>query len=221
MKIQEWPLEERPRERLEKLGAKHLSTAELTAILLRTGKKGESAVLLAQKLLVRFGGLRGIACAELTELAELSGVGKTKAIGLKAALEFGRRATQENGTEKIILNSPDAVFSLYREEMRHKDREVLVALHLDTKRQLLAEETVSVGTLNSSLVHPREVFRRAIKNGAASIILLHNHPSGDPTPSPEDREVTQRIDAVGKLVGISLIDHLIFGDGKYVSLKPD
>lgn len=217
MKIQEWPIQERPRERLAQVGEKNLSTAELLAILIRTGKRGESAALIAQKLLVRFGGLKGIAAASLQELSQISGIGPAKAVSLKAALELGRRLIRDNGDEKIVLNSAQEIFELYREEMRHQDREVLIALHLDTRKQLIAEEVVSVGTLNSSLVHPREVFRRAIKNSAAALVLLHNHPSGDPTPSAEDIEVTERIQEVGKLVGIPLVDHLIFGDGRCFS----
>ena len=186
MKIQEWPLQERPRERLIRQGEKSLSTAELLAILLRTGKRGESALALAQKLFFEFGGLRALSQATVKELSAFVGVGEAKAVGIKAALELARRRAREQGEEKIQIYSAEVIFTLYQEEMRCKDRETLLALHLDTKKQLIAEEIVSVGTLNSSLVHPREIFRRAIKNGAHSLILLHNHPSGNPTPSQED-----------------------------------
>jgi len=215
MKISELPLQERPRERLTKHGARHLSNVELLAILLRTGRPGQSVITIAQKLLVQFGGLQGLATSELKELSTLSGIGQAKAIALKAAFELGQRLTKEYPEEKFILNSPESVFALYADQMRHSDRETLIALHLDTKKRLLAEEVVSIGTLNSSQVHPREVFRKAIKNGAASIILIHNHPSGDPTPSPEDIQTTKHLRDVGQLIQIPILDHLIIGRSTY------
>ena len=218
MSILKWPVSERPRERLARLGGASLSTTELLAILIRTGQRGSSALVLAQKLLVAFGGLAGISRATVLELSSISGIGLSKAVSLKAAMELSRRTSKENPTERIVLNSSQAVQNLYMEEMLYKDRETLIALHLDTKKQLIAEEVVSVGTLNSSLVHPREIFRHAIKNGADSLILLHNHPSGDPTPSTEDLEVTKRLQLVGELLQIPLIDHLIFGDRKVHSI---
>ncbi len=218
MSILKWPVSERPRERLARLGGASLSTTELLAILIRTGQRGNSALTLAQKLLVAFGGLGGVSRATVRELCSIAGIGFSKAVSLKAAIELSRRISKENPTERIVLNSSEAVQNLYMEEMLYKDRETLIALHLDTKKQLISEEIVSVGTLNSSLVHPREIFRHAIKNGADSLILLHNHPSGDPTPSTEDLQVTQRLQLVGELLQIPLIDHLIFGDRKVQSV---
>lgn len=217
MKIREWPLQERPRERMIREGEQALSSTELLAILLRTGKQGTSALMLAQMLLVRFGGIKGIRMATLRELVLLPGMGMAKAVCIQAGFELGCRLSQKKEEDKIELHTFEAVASLYKEEMRHKDRETLMALHLDTKKQLIAEEVVSIGTLNASLVHPREVFRKAIKNGAASIILLHNHPSGNPTPSQEDIKITQRLQVIGELLEIPLLDHLVFGGDKVQS----
>lgn len=219
MLMKDLPVKERPRERLLRYGEKHLSAAELMAILLRTGTRGESAHLIAQKMLVHFGGIAGIRSAGLRELSCLKGVGRNKSLLIKAAFELGRRAAAEPAVERLKCDSQKTVFQLYRDEMKAKDREILIALHLDTKKQLIAEETISVGTLNSSLVHPREVFRKAIKNGADSIILLHNHPSGDPVPSPEDIEVTRKLKEVGQLVGIPVLDHLVFGECAFQAVR--
>lgn len=215
MKLFDLQAEERPRERLKKQGASSLSNAELLAILLRTGRKGESVLTLSQKLLIHFKGLDGLASSEIKEMSSLLGMGETKAITLKAAFELGERLTREHHEERFCLNSPEAVYSLYKDQMRHCDRETLLALHLDTKKRLITEEVVSVGILNSSQVHPREVFRKAIKNGAASLVLIHNHPSGDPTPSPEDIQVTEQLREVGHLIQIPILDHLIIGSASY------
>jgi len=213
--------EERPRERLVRLGPRALSNAELVAILLRTGSHGASALDVAHRVLAlgrEEGPLRYLVRATLEELTRVPGVGPAKAVQLKAAVELGRRITTE-GTAREPVRSPRDVSALVMEEMRHLDREQFRIVLLDTKNHVLGVRTVSVGSLSSSIVHPREIFKEAIARSSAAIILVHNHPSGDPTPSREDVEVTRRLMEAGRLLGIEVLDHVVVGDNKYVSLK--
>jgi DNA repair protein RadC len=218
-RIREIPADERPRERLIQYGADSLSLHELLAILLRTGTEQRSAVGLAEHLLSHFGGLRGLSAATVEEMAGVHGIGPAKAAQIKAAIEFGRRLVAASPEERPKITSPRDVYNLLGPSLREEKREHFVALLLDTKNGVLRQHTVSVGDLSSSLVHPREVFVAAIRHSAASLIVAHNHPSGDPTPSPEDAAVTRRLQEAGELIGIELLDHIVLGDHRWVSLK--
>ena len=215
--IREMPSSERPRERLEKHGAGALKTAELLAILFRTGTKKENAVELADGLLKKFGSLSNLARANLDELKQYPGVGKVKAIEVLAAFELGRRLNQEVIENPVIKSARD-VFRLMSPEMQSLDREHFKILLLNTKNHVTQVHTVSIGSLNASVVHPRECFRAAIAAQAAAVILVHNHPSGDPEPSSEDISLTRRLVAAGDLLGIKVLDHVIIGFGKYASV---
>ena len=217
--IRELPCEERPRERLAKHGASVLSAGELLAIQLRIGTQGRSALGVAEVLLTQFNGLRGIANATLEELARVKGIGPVKAIEIKSALELGRRMNVLVEDNRPTICSPQDVANLLMAELRDAKKEHLKSLLLDTKNRVLKIVTVSIGILDSSLVHPREVFKDAIAASAAALIIAHNHPSGDPSPSAEDRRVTERLAEAGQIIGIELLDHIIIGDNRWVSLK--
>lgn len=200
------------------VGAQALSNAELLAILLRTGTPQETALELAQRLLSQPGGLRYLAEASLEELKEQKGIGLAKATQIKAAIELGRRLSVYSANRPVIQH-PGDVASLLMDEMRYLDREHFRTVSLNTKNRVLAIDNVAVGSLNASLIHPREVFKGPVKRSAAAIILVHNHPSGDPSPSLEDIQVTRRLVEAGKLLGIEVLDHLILGDGSFISMK--
>jgi len=217
--IKELPVDERPRERLVQFGAHALSSAELLAILLRTGTSEMTAVQLAQHLLTSMGSLRAIASAKPSELAQVKGIGLAKAAQLLAAVELGRRIALEEMGEQPAITRPEDVYALLHHQLRDEKQEHVIVLLLNTKNRVMQQSTVTKGTLDSSLLHPREVFREAIRHSASSIILAHNHPSGDPTPSNEDIQITKRLHQAGQLVGIDLLDHVIIGDGRWVSLK--
>ncbi|MHB1042086.1 MAG: RadC family protein [Eubacteriales bacterium] len=217
--IKELPAEMRPRERLMKEGPEALSDQELLAILLRTGSHEVTALELASKILALFQGLGRLVDASVEELSEVKGIGMAKASQVKAALELARRLSQYTGPQRPVIRSPEDAAGLVMEEMRHLDREHFRAILLDTKNHVIATEKISVGTLNSSTVHPRELFRNAIKRSAAAIILLHNHPSGDPSPSQEDIDITGRVAEAGNIIGISVLDHIVIGDNKFTSFK--
>lgn len=216
--IKEMPVNMRPREKLISRGEQDLSDAELLAIVLGMGIKNISALDLATGLLVKYGSLRNLKEASLEELTEEKGIGPAKAVGIKAAIEMGRRIAGDVHS-RIPIKSPEDVVSMTMEEMKYYDREHFRVMYLDRKGGLLKMEDVSVGGLHSSIVHPREVFKTAVKKSAASMILVHNHPSGDPTPSQEDIDITHRLLEAGKLMGIEIIDHVVIGDNKYCSLK--
>jgi len=217
--LRELPADERPRERMLRGGASVMSDSELLAILLRTGTRSESAVTLAQRLLADAGGLRGLADRSVEQLCERRGIGPAKALQLQAALELGRRMARAEWNAAPIIRSPKDVSAILMEEMRYLQQEHFVVLLLNTKNKVIGRETVSVGSLNAAVVHPREVFRAAVKRSAASVICAHNHPSGDPTPSPEDIALTHRLAEAGRVMGIEVLDHLIIGEQAYVSLK--
>ncbi|TVX87253.1 JAB domain-containing protein [Paenibacillus agilis] len=217
--LRDLPLEDRPRERMIRSGAEALSHAELLAILLRTGTRDESALLLAQRILNRTGSLRSLGDMSVHELTQIRGIGTAKAVQLQASLELGRRMAQTRITEDPFIRRPQDAADMVMETMRHYKREHFMCLYLNTKNRVLGQETISIGTLDASLVHPREVFRAAMKYGSASIICLHNHPSGDPTPSQEDILITRRLMEAGELIGIEVLDHVVIGDNRYVSLK--
>ncbi|NLZ44617.1 MAG: DNA repair protein RadC [Clostridia bacterium] len=219
--IKDLPTEERPRERLEKYGAQSLSNAELLAILLRTGTHGLSALDLATTILAQFQTLDEIAAAGIGELSQIKGLGQSKAVQILAAFELGRRLQVSEVLQKGRVSSPGKVAELVMPRLRFLKQEHFLAIHLNTKNRVLAIETISIGTLDSSLVHPREVFRAAIKNSSASLILVHNHPSGEPYPSNEDLNITRRLKESGELLGIPVLDHIIIGGNKYISLREE
>jgi len=208
----------RPRERLSIHGEANLSEAELLAIILGNGTRNISALELANRLLVSYNGLRNIREADIEDLTKVKGIGPAKAITIKAAIELGRR-TALDVKIKDFIHSPEDVSQLLMEEMRYYDREFLYGLYMDRKGGLISKEIISIGSLSSSIVHPREVFKAAVKCSAASVIIAHNHPSGDPTPSREDFDITRRLVEAGKIMGIELIDHLVIGHKSYCSLK--
>lgn len=217
--LRDVPNEERPRERMQHVGAHALSNAEIVAILLRTGTVAESATRLAQRLLHESGSLRNLADFSLSQLTAIRGIGPAKALQILAGIELGRRVSRTALHEKPTISSPRDAAMLLMEEMRYLQKEHFVCLFLNTKNEVIAKETLSIGSLNATLVHPREVFRAAIKQSSAAIICAHNHPSGDPTPSREDIHMTERLVEAGRIVGIDVLDHLVLGDGVFVSLK--
>lgn len=219
--IKDMPLENRPDERLEQLGAEALSDSELLAIIIRTGFQGNNSVCLAQNILNCAGnkGLTGLCQVSIEELKRVRGVGFVKAVQIKAVAELTRRIAKRTAKDRMVMDSPETVAEYFMEDLRHKDKECFMLLSLDGKGALLSESVISMGTVNSSLASPREVFIEALKQRAVSIILLHNHPSGDPTPSQNDILVTQKMKSAGELLGITLVDHIIIGDNSYVSLN--
>ncbi|WP_318153543.1 RadC family protein [Paenibacillus vietnamensis] len=219
LNLRDVPHEERPRERMMQYGAEALSHAELLAILLRTGTQRQSAIHLAGALLKQCGSLRNLMDMSMEELTAIRGIGPAKAVQLRAGIELGRRLSRSSPADIVTVRRPQDAADYVMDELRYLKKEHFVCLFLNTKNHIIARETLSVGTLNASLVHPREVFRAAIQRSSASIICAHNHPSGDPTPSPEDISLTKRLVEAGQLVGIEVLDHLVIGDGKYISLK--
>lgn len=215
--IHQWPLSERPRERLLRDGAESLSDAQLMAILLRVGRPDSSAIQVAIELLRQVGGLQGLSNRGIEELCRVRGVGPAKAAQLKAALELGKRALSTPLSTGMRIGSSHDLFTHYYPLLRDVRQELFKIVLLDAKHTIIRDDTVSEGSLTLSIVHPREVFSLAIREAAAAIIFIHNHPSGDPQPSLEDRELTSRLVAVGDLLGIQVLDHLIIGDGRYVS----
>lgn len=219
--MKDLPEVERPRERLHKYGAEALSTPELLAILLRTGTSQMNVLELAHHLLSAFGGLRNLVKADMEDLKKVKGMGDCKAAEVKAAIELGKRIGALDREEKQVIRTPKDAAELVMHEMRFLDREHFRAILLDVKNQVLDVVTVSVGTLNSSLVHPRELFKDAIRVSSAGVILVHNHPSGDPTPSEDDKGLTIRLCEAGKILGIRIVDHIVIGDKRYVSFREE
>lgn len=219
LRIKDQPLTERPRERLISKGPDALSSAELIAILLRTGLRGANAVELAAQLLTRFGSLQRLARASVEELQRVRGIGRDKAVTLRAAFTLARRMAEELQLESPVLDSPEAVVALLRAQNLVKDVETLQVLLLNTRRRLISVEEIAVGTVDTLLVHAREVFKRAIAANASAIVLAHNHPSGDPTPSEADIRVTRELVRAGQLLKIDVLDHIILGRASTVRSK--
>jgi len=218
-RIADLHVSDRPRERLEALGPQALTNAELIAILLRVGVKGESAVDVAQRLLTKLGGLRGLHRVAFKELKFQRGMGEAKASQIKAAIELGRRLTLESPEEKLAINSPADAAALVQYDMSALEQEHLRVILLDRRNRVLEIVEVYKGSVNSSQVRVGELFKEAIRTNSSAIIVTHNHPSGDPTPSPDDVAVTRAIVQAGKLLDIDVLDHLVIGSGKWVSLK--
>jgi len=210
-RIKDMPDRERPRERLVELGAEALRDAELIAILLRTGMKGTSAIRIAELLLDQFGSLGNLARASLDELRQIKGIGRDKAIALKSAFTLAQRMARELGRESPVLDTPERIAELLRENNRLFEVEHFQIVLLNTRRKLIRVAHVSRGTLDTLLVHPREVFKLAIAANASAIVLVHNHPSGDPAPSEADIKVTRDLIRAGQLLKIEVLDHIILG----------
>jgi len=219
MMIRDVNIADRPRERLLRQGAMSLSNQELLAILLRTGTKEESVLVLANRVLSTFERLHHLKHATIEEMVAIKGIGEVKAIQILAAIELGRRLSQKQNDDKYTVRSPQDAAAYLMPDMTSLSQEHFVVLFLDVKNQIIHKKTIFIGGLNASIVHPREIFREAVKRSAASIICAHNHPSGVPTPSPEDIEVTKRIQEAGYIIGIELLDHVIIGDHQFISLK--
>lgn len=217
--LRDIPHEDRPRERMLRCGPESVSHAELLAILLRTGTRNESALHVAHRVLQTAGSLRQLVDLSVAEFTQIKGIGLAKAVQLKAGMELGRRLVLSRHMEHPVIQNPRDVADLLSEQLRYLQKEHFVCLFLNTKNHVISRETLSIGSLNAAVVHPREVFRAAIKCSSAAIICAHNHPSGDPSPSPEDIQLTLRLMEAGKIVGIDVLDHIVIGDGRYVSLK--
>jgi DNA repair protein RadC len=218
--IKEWPEDERPREKLLKFGVEKLSEAELLAIILRTGDSTshQSALDLGRALLIRFTSFRGLVQASVAEICEVSGIGPAKAASLKAAFHLATKLSQETlriGSDRYT--DPAQIFEYYRYRYREQRMEYFLAMLLDGKNRIIKEVQISQGSLNQSIVHPREVFSPAVRDSAAAVILVHNHPTGDPTPSREDLAITRRLREAGEIMGIKVLDHIIIGDDQFTS----
>ncbi len=210
-----------PRERILQLGEMRLSDAECMALLLRTGQRGENAEAMAQRLLRRFGGLTGLAAATAREVATEPGVGAVRAAALGGAFGLARRLVESRVRPGIAVRGGRDIATVVRESVRGSRRENFFALLLDSRHRILSLRLVSTGSLEMAPVHPREVFSPAVREGAAAIVVAHNHPSGDPTPSTEDRAVTERLQRVGELIGIELLDHVVVGDDRCFSFAEE
>lgn len=223
LKMKDLPLSERPYEKLEQFGSEMLSDAELLAIIIKTGNKNETSVMLAQRLLKQEDGSRGLSIlhdVSLEQLKSIKGIGRVKAIQLKALSELSKRmASVSSMDRRFVVKSPEDVVKLLMEEMRYLKKEVFKLVMLNTKNHVIKRANISVGSLSASIVHPREVFSEAIKTGCSGVIFVHNHPSGDPEPSSEDIETTNRLVSAGNILGIKVLDHIIIGDGRFISLK--
>jgi len=217
--VRDMPADERPRERLQTYGAGALNTAELLAIILRVGTSQENVITLASKLLAKYGGLAGLARADFHELCNEHGLGMAKTAQLKAALEIDRRLSASHAEERVQIKSPIDAANLVMMELAYLDQEHLKVILLDTKNRVMGMPTLFIGTVNSSQLRVAEVFRPAIQRNCPALIVVHNHPSGDPTPSPEDIHVTEQLVSAGRLLDIEVLDHLVIGQQRFVSLK--
>jgi len=220
--IKDLPFTERPREKLINYGVRSLSNVELLAVIIRTGYKDKSALELAKDIIyMDQSGIKNLSQITYEELISLKGVGSCKASQILASIELGKRINNWMGEEKIRVNTPQILATVLMDDMKFLNKEHFKIALLDTKNQVISIDNVSIGTLNASIVHPRDVFNIAIKKNANSIILIHNHPSGDTTPSKEDINVTNRLIDVGKIIGIKVLDHIIIGDNRYLSFKEE
>lgn len=224
MQINKMHVSERPMEKMQLRGKEFLTDAELFAIIFRSGTRTINAVGLAEQMLTR--NLNGAPLVNLyqdslLELQEISGIGQVKAAQVHAVLELSKRISKQKHAHEVKITSASAVANMYMEDLRHLKQECFKVIYLDTKNKIINDENISIGSLNASIVHPREVFKNAVKKSANSIIIMHNHPSGDPAPSREDIDITRRIRKSGELLGISLLDHIIIGDHRYISFKEE
>ncbi len=212
LRVCDMPAQLRPREEFERVGAENVSDAVLLALILRTGTKGMNVVEVSQRLITAFGSLTALAKASVKEIQSINSIGPVKAQMIKAAMELAQRLTRESVGESPMVTTPEQAAAVLRERARVLQKEIFWALMLDAKNRLIGEpEKISEGTLTSSLVHPRELFKKAVELSCASIILAHNHPSGDPTPSSEDIKVTRQLIGAGEVMGIKILDHIVIG----------
>lgn len=220
--MKEMACEERPYERCEQFGASNLTDSELLAVLLRTGTRGENALQLADKILHPVFSQKGVLNLHqwtYEQLMQIKGIGKVKAIQILCLAELSRRLAKATAQEGLNFSNPASIARYYMEDLRHANQEQMKLLLLNTKSRLIGEKDISKGTVNSAVISPRELFVEALQKNAVSIVLLHNHPSGDPTPSKEDVLITRRIQEAGRLIGVELLDHIVIGDNCYVSLR--
>jgi DNA repair protein RadC len=217
--IHDLPLAERPRERLQQCGSQALSAQELLAVILGRGIAGESVMVTAQRLLSQFEGLKGLAAATVEELSQVKGIGPAKACQIKAAFELANRLEGYPGADKTVIKNPLDVAALVKNKINGEKKEHFFTVLLDTRAQVIKICETSIGSLDSSIVHPREVFKEAISASAASVIFVHNHPSGDVSPSEQDIGLTKRLVEAGQIIGIDVLDHIIVGDSKHLSMK--
>lgn len=220
-RIKDWPEQERPRERLLKFGPDALSDSELLGILLRTGNRQNSAMDLARRLLSTFGGLRGLDTQPASVLCQVNGIGIAKAAQLKAALELAKRLVQQTWSVKEKINSSEDAYAYIHLRMRDLSREEFKVLFLTTRNEIISEKTLFEGSIAESIVSPREIILSALQFSAASVILLHNHPSGNPQPSKEDRRVTEKITTACRYADIKVLDHIIIGKDSYYSFADE
>jgi len=219
--LHDLPQEDRPRERLKKVGVDNLSIQELLALVIEKGKKGKSVLTISQNLLAKFGNLAKMKEASVEELQEVDGIGFATACKLKAALKLGEKALSKHNKYDYKITTPKEVFELLKNDLGNKKKEHFKILSLTTRKKLIGIDDISIGILDSSIAHPREIFKPAIQNSAASIILVHNHPSGDPTPSNDDIKMTERLLEAAKIMGIDIDDHVIISEGAFTSLRSD
>lgn len=220
--IKELPESERPYERCQKHGARSLTDAELLAVIIRSGTKRERSVDLAGRILMhskQYQGLQGLHHLTIKDLMEIRGIGRVKAIQLLCVAELAKRMTKSYKTGTVPWTSPAEIADYYMEDLRHLSQEHCILVFLDVKNRRLGEENISIGTIDSAIISPREIFIHALQHNASAIILLHNHPSGDPSPSGHDIQVTKRLLEAGNFIGIRLMDHIIIGDNNYISLR--
>jgi DNA repair protein RadC len=217
--VRDLPKQERPRERLHRLGAKALSAQELLALVIGRGVSKKPVMDIAQELMRRFGSVSGISDATIEELSMVPGIGFAKAAQLKAAFELGQRQDLEVGLPDTVIKDPESLVKIVRAGITDKTKEHFRLVLLNTRNRVIGISTISVGTVNASLVHPREVFKEAIRRSAQSVILVHNHPSGDPEPSEEDLRLTRRLVEAGRIMGIEVLDHIIVTHDNFLSLK--
>ncbi|MCH9612439.1 MAG: hypothetical protein S4CHLAM102_09290 [Chlamydiia bacterium] len=217
--MKNFPVSERPRERLLHLGTDRLSTAELLAILLGSGTTGKTAIELAQELLVHFGGLSGLYQASVHELQQIRGMGQAKAIGIKSALSLSMRLKEESAFDPVAIRSPEDLYNHVERHFFGEKREKALVVLLDTRQRAFHTELIGIGSLTEVVVHPREIFAEAVRRSAKSLVLVHNHPSGDPSPSDADIQITKVLIQSGNVMGISIRDHIIVGKNCFASLK--
>jgi DNA repair protein RadC len=217
--IHDLPRPERPRERLQKFGPEALSAQELLALVIGRGISKKSVMSIAQELLTRFGNVKAISQATIEELSQIKGIGLAKAAQIKACFELGRREELEPELKNFNIKDPESVVKAIRASIKDKAKEHFKLLLLNPRNKIIGISTISIGTLNASLVHPREVFKDAIMHTAASVVLAHNHPSGDPEPSEDDITITKRLIEAGKILGVEVIDHIIVGKNGFFSFK--
>ncbi|HKL42472.1 MAG TPA: DNA repair protein RadC [Clostridia bacterium] len=217
--IKEMPTLERPREKMINYGSNALSNAELIAILIGSGNARQNAIELSSDIINRFGGLVALTDITHEELTTVRGIGDAKACNILAALELNKRVSTYALRKRLKITSPNDVCNIFMDELRYDKKEKFIIVLLNTKSEIISKELISIGNLNSSIVHPREVYKYAIKKSAASVLFIHNHPSGNPDPSKNDKNITKRLTEVGEIIGINVIDHIIIGNNRYFSFK--